>query len=54
MCSITSSSVASPSGLPSVKAKPLLVVASASKPSAASTLALPASHGFGITNGSPS
>ena len=43
-----------PSRRPSVKAKPELVVASASKPSAARTRAEPASHGFGMTNGSPS
>ena len=33
--------------------KPELVVASALKPSASSTRAEPASHGFGMTNGSP-
>jgi hypothetical protein len=33
---------------PSVAANPLLVVASASKPSEASSFADPASHGFGI------
>ena len=53
-CSITSSSVTSPSNRPSVKAKPALVVASALKPSAVSTFADPASQGLGITNGSPS
>ena len=37
-----------------MKAKPELVVASAWKPSASSIRAEPASHGFGITNGSPS
>ena len=36
-----------------MKAKPELVVASARNPRAASTRAEPASHGFGITNGSP-
>src|SRR5690349_24085182 len=39
---------------PSVNANPELVVASALKPSAPSTRAEPTSHGFGITNGSPS
>ena len=38
----------------SVYAKPLLVVASALKPSRSSTIADPMSHGFGIMNGSPS
>ena len=37
-----------------MNAKPELVVASALKPSASNTLAEPASHGFGITNASPS
>ena len=37
-----------------MKANPELVVASAWKPSASSMRAEPASHGFGITNGSPS
>ena len=37
-----------------MKAKPELVVASASKPSACITLAEPVSQGLGITNGSPS
>ena len=37
-----------------MNAKPALVVASALKPSASSTRAEPASHGLGITNGSPS
>ena len=36
-----------------MNAKPELVVASALKPSAARTRAEPASHGFGMTNGSP-
>ena len=36
-----------------MNANPELVVASAWKPSASSTRADPASHGFGITNGSP-
>jgi hypothetical protein len=36
-----------------VKAKPELVLASALKPSAARARAEPASHGLGITNGSP-
>src|SRR5205085_10636739 len=39
---------------PSGKAKPELVVASARKPTPASIRAEPASHGFGITKGSPS
>ena len=54
VCATTSSSVTPPSRRPSVNAKPELVVASALKPSASSTRAEPASHGFGITNGSPS
>ena len=54
VCSTTSSSVASPSGRPSVKAKPELVVASALKPIPSSIFADPMSHGFGIRNGSPS
>jgi hypothetical protein len=37
-----------------VNANPELVVASALKPSFARTRAEPASHGFGMTNGSPS
>src|SRR4051794_9574331 len=53
-CSTTSSSVAAPSTPPSVNAKPELVVASAWKPSASSTRAAPASHGFGMMNASPS
>src|SRR5262249_30059708 len=40
----------SESGLPSENAKPALVVASASKPSDANSLADPASHAFGTTN----
>jgi hypothetical protein len=43
-----------PSGRPSVNANPELVVASALNPSAASTRAEPASHGFGIRNAVPS
>src|SRR4051812_31069679 len=54
VCAITSSSVTSPSARPSVNANPELVVASALKPSSSSIRAEPASHGFGITNGSPS
>src|SRR3954470_10674413 len=54
VCAITSSSVTSPSARPSVNANPELVVASALKPSSSSMRAEPASHGFGITNGSPS
>ena len=38
------------SSLPSDQANPALVVASASKPSDASSRAEPTSHGFGITN----
>src|SRR5689334_15261376 len=53
-CAATSSSVVWPSRRPSVNANPELVVASALKPSASSARADPASHGFGITNGSPS
>src|SRR5262245_33600125 len=51
--SLISSSVTEPSGRPSVNASPELVVASAANPSAAIMRAEPASHGFGITNGSP-
>src|SRR3954449_12170077 len=54
VCSTTSSSVTSPSARPSVNAKPELVVASALKPSSSSMRAEPASHGFGMTKGSPS
>src|SRR3954465_5841676 len=54
VCSTTSSRVTSPSARPSVNAKPELVVASALKPSSSSIRAEPTSHGFGITNGSPS
>jgi hypothetical protein len=46
--------VAWPSSLPSVNANPLLVVASALKPSASSARADPASQGLGMTNVSPS
>jgi hypothetical protein len=53
-CATTSSSVAAPSSLPSVNAKPELVLASASKPSAAKIRAEPASHELGMTKGSPS
>ncbi|GEL19528.1 hypothetical protein PA7_33650 [Pseudonocardia asaccharolytica DSM 44247 = NBRC 16224] len=42
-----------PSSLPRVAAKPLLVVASAGKPSAASSRAEPASHGLGMSSGRP-
>src|SRR5437762_2922385 len=38
---------------PRVKANPELVLATALNPSASRTRAEPASHGFGITNGSP-
>src|SRR5947208_8194716 len=50
---MTWSSVTSPSRRPCVNANPELVRATALKPSAARTRAEPASHGFGITNGSP-
>ena len=46
-CPSTSSRVTSPSMRPSVAAKPPLVVASAAKPSEASSRADPASHGLG-------
>ena len=51
-CASASSRVTAPwpSRRPSEKASPALVVASASKPSAARIRAVPASHGFGITN----
>ena len=52
-CAAISSSVTPPSRRPSVNANPELVVASAWKPSASSTRADPASHGLGMTNGSP-
>jgi hypothetical protein len=39
-----------PSGRPREKAKPALVVASALNPSDASSLAVPISHGLGMTN----
>ncbi len=48
-----SSRVTELSTRPSVAANPLLVVASASKPSEASSFADPASHGFGMSRGSP-
>src|SRR5690348_3868594 len=51
---MTSSRVTSPSARPSVNANPELVVASALNPSSSSMRAEPASHGFGMTNGSPS
>src|SRR3954452_6246076 len=54
VCSITSSSVTSPSARPSVNAKPELVVANALKPSSSSMRAEPASQGLGMMNGSPS
>ena len=50
-CSSASPRVTEPSSLPSVAAKPLLVVASAGKPSHSSSLAEPASHGLGINSG---
>src|SRR5262245_16871470 len=49
-CSTTSSNVVAPSARPSVNANPELVLASAGKPSAASTFAEPASHGLGMRN----
>ena len=52
-CSSASSLVTAPSGRPSVRAKPLLVVARARKPSEASSLAEPASQGLGSSSGSP-
>ena len=52
-CSIASARVTDPSCRPSVVAKPLLVVASASKPSDASSRAEPASHGLGMSSGVP-
>jgi hypothetical protein len=54
-CSTTSSSgPPARRARPMVKAKPELVLASALKPRPARTLAEPASHGLGMTNGSPS
>src|SRR5438128_12400688 len=54
-CARASSRVTDPSSRASVAAKPLLVVASALKPAAASSVAEPASHGFGSRSGrSPS
>src|SRR5258705_7497783 len=50
-CASASSRVTAPSGRPSVAAKPPLVVASAAKPSEASSRADPASHGFGSSSG---
>jgi hypothetical protein len=50
-CPSASSRVTEPSSLPSVAAKPLLVVASAENPSHSSSLAEPASHGLGISSG---
>jgi hypothetical protein len=47
-----SSRVTEPSRRPSVAAKPLLVVASASNPSDASSLAEPASHALTSSSGS--
>ena len=52
-CSSASSRVTDPSNRPRVAANPLLVVASAWKPSDASRRAEPASHGFGMSSGSP-
>src|SRR5438067_8502154 len=50
-CDSASSLVTDPSRRPRVAACPLLVVASASNPSDASSLAAPASHALGISNG---
>ncbi|SRR5712691_572553 len=50
-CPSACSLLAEPSGRPNVAAKPLLVVASAGKPSHSRSLAEPASHGFGISSG---
>src|SRR5919198_146500 len=50
-CASASRRVTVPSSRPSVAAWPLLVVASAWKPSQASSLADPASHGFGSSSG---
>src|ERR1700761_9530658 len=50
---IASSRVTEPSRRPSDAAKPLLVVARASKPSAASRRAEPISHGLGMSSGAP-
>src|SRR4051794_14858831 len=50
---IASSRVTPPSSRPSVAAWPLLVVASASKPSEPSRTAEPASHGLGMSSGAP-
>ncbi len=51
-CPSASSRVTAPSRRPSVAANPPLVVASAAKPSEASSRAEPASHGFGSSSGS--
>jgi len=52
-CTRASSLLTEPSLRPRVAAKPELVVARASKPSDASSLAEPRSHGFGNRSGSP-
>ena len=52
-CTMASSLVTEPSLRPRVAAKPELVVARASNPSDASSLAEPRSQGFGIRSGSP-
>ena len=52
-CPRASSRLTEPSRRPSVAANPELVVASAWKPSAASSFADPWSHGFGSSSGSP-
>ena len=51
-CPSASSRVTAPSRRPSVAANPPLVVASAAKPSEASSRAEPASHGLGSSSGS--
>ena len=52
-CTMASSRLTEPSLRPKVAAKPELVVARASNPSDASSLAEPRSQGFGIRSGSP-
>src|SRR5919108_3039918 len=47
---IIASKPTAPSGRPREKAKPALVVASALKPSEVKSLAVPISHGLGMTN----
>jgi hypothetical protein len=52
-CASASFRLREPSSQPSVAAWPLLVVANAWKPSEASSLALPASQGLGMSSGRP-